>query len=67
MKLINGVKPGHQFLMQHSGKTMEVQEQRSQSPISLQDFRVAMELNPQKLGEDWPMLLEKICTHAFEE
>ncbi|KAG6413242.1 hypothetical protein SASPL_125950 [Salvia splendens] len=67
MKLINGVKPGHEFLMQHSGKTMEVQEQRSQSPISLQDFRVAMELNPQKLGEDWPMLLEKICTHAFEE
>ncbi|KAG6383095.1 hypothetical protein SASPL_157165 [Salvia splendens] len=67
MKLINGVKPGHQYLMQHSGKTMEVQDQRSQSPISLQDFRVAMELNPRKLGEDWPLLLEKICTHAFEE
>ncbi|KAG6410664.1 hypothetical protein SASPL_128729 [Salvia splendens] len=52
MKLINGVKPGHQYLMQHSGKTMEVQDQRSQSPISLQDFRVAMELNPRKLGEE---------------
>ncbi|XP_057767740.1 uncharacterized protein LOC130988015 [Salvia miltiorrhiza] len=64
MKLINGVKPGHQF---HSGKTMDVQEQRSHCPISLQDFRVAMELNPRKLGEDWPLLLEKICTHAFEE
>ncbi|EYU24561.1 hypothetical protein MIMGU_mgv1a010455mg [Erythranthe guttata] len=36
-------------------------------PISLQDFRVAMELKPQRLGEDWPLLLEKICTLAFEE
>ncbi|KAJ0794754.1 putative transcriptional coactivator Hfi1/Transcriptional adapter 1 [Helianthus annuus] len=35
--------------------------------ISLQDFRVAMELNPQQLGEDSPILLERICTHAFEE
>lgn len=67
LKLVNGVKPGHQFQIQHSGKTLEVQEQRSHSPISLQDFRVAMELNPRKLGEDWPLLLEKICTHAFEE
>ncbi|KAI3463502.1 hypothetical protein Pfo_020165 [Paulownia fortunei] len=67
MKLINGVKPGHQYLMQNSGKPLEVQEQRTHCPISLQDFRVAMELNPQKLGEDWPLLLEKICTHAFEE
>lgn len=67
LKLVNGVKPGHQFQIQHSGKTLEMQEQRSHSPISLQDFRVAMELNPRKLGEDWPLLLEKICTHAFEE
>ncbi|KAH6819538.1 hypothetical protein C2S51_003141 [Perilla frutescens var. frutescens] len=67
LKLINGVKPGHQFQMQHSGNTLEVQEQRTHCPISLQDFRVAMELNPRKLGEDWPLLLEKICTHAFEE
>ncbi|KAG6388415.1 hypothetical protein SASPL_149841 [Salvia splendens] len=28
---------------------------------------VAMELNPRQLGEDWPLLLEKICTHEFEE
>lgn len=67
LKLINGVKPGHQFQMQHNGKALEVQEQRTHCPISLQDFRVAMELNPRKLGEDWPLLLEKICTHAFEE
>lgn len=67
MKLINGVKPGHQYQMQNSGKPLEVQEQRTYCPISLQDFSVAMELNPRKLGEDWPLLLEKICTHAFEE
>ncbi|THG07917.1 hypothetical protein TEA_021089 [Camellia sinensis var. sinensis] len=30
------------------------------TPISLLDFKVAMELNPQQLGEDWPLLLEKI-------
>nr|GEV85620.1 transcriptional coactivator Hfi1/transcriptional adapter 1 [Tanacetum cinerariifolium] len=35
--------------------------------MSLLDFRVAMEVNPQQLGEDWPVLLEKICTRAFEE
>lgn len=67
VKHINGVKPGHQYQMQNSGKPSELQEQRTQCPISLQDFRVAMELNPRKLGEDWPLLLEKICTRAFEE
>ncbi|KAL4559842.1 hypothetical protein LXL04_031988 [Taraxacum kok-saghyz] len=36
-------------------------------PISLLDFRVAMEINPRQLGEDWPVLLEKICARAFEE
>ncbi|KAL8497323.1 hypothetical protein ACS0TY_020852 [Phlomoides rotata] len=68
VKLINGVKPGHQYQMQNSGrKELEVPEQRNYCPISLQDFRVAMELNPQRLGEDWPLLLEKICTRSFEE
>lgn len=66
-KLINGVKPGYQYHMQNIGAHSEVQEQRTYCPISLQDFRVAMELNPRQLGEDWPLLLEKICTHAFEE
>ncbi|XP_047341185.1 uncharacterized protein LOC124944881 [Impatiens glandulifera] len=40
---------------------------KSKVSISLQDFRVAMEMNPLQLGEDWPILLEKICTHSFEE
>lgn len=42
-----------------------MQENEEKRPISLLDFTVAMELNPQQLGEDWPILLEKICTHAF--
>ncbi|KAG8388188.1 hypothetical protein BUALT_Bualt02G0099800 [Buddleja alternifolia] len=67
MKPINGVKPGFQYQMQNSVKPLEVQERRTHCPISLQDFRVAMELNPSQLGEDWPLLLEKICTNAFEE
>ncbi|KAJ4963146.1 hypothetical protein NE237_023085 [Protea cynaroides] len=34
---------------------------------SMLDFRVAMELNPQLLGEQWPTQLERVCLHASEE
>lgn len=34
---------------------------------SLLDFRLAMELNPQILGPDWPIQLEKINLYASEE
>ncbi|XVE93485.1 hypothetical protein REPUB_Repub01dG0196800 [Reevesia pubescens] len=34
---------------------------------SMLDFRAAMELNPQVLGEDWAMQLEKICLSSFED
>ncbi|KAH6829236.1 hypothetical protein C2S53_011667 [Perilla frutescens var. hirtella] len=78
MKLVNGVKPGHQYHMPNSSlhqyqmpnngaHQYQMQEQKVLPPISFQEFRVAMELNPRQLGEDWPLLLEKICTHAFEE
>ncbi|KAG6390705.1 hypothetical protein SASPL_148444 [Salvia splendens] len=40
---------------------------QKQKVLSLQEFRVAMELNLRQLGEDWPLLLEKICAHEFEE
>ncbi|CAN1341469.1 hypothetical protein LINPERPRIM_LOCUS39175 [Linum perenne] len=43
------------------------QEQRPRCSISLLDFKVAMELNPQQLGEDWPLLMERICMHSFED
>ncbi|KAK9069842.1 hypothetical protein SSX86_010238 [Deinandra increscens subsp. villosa] len=55
---VNNVIPGHHH---------QTQEHEPKRPISLRDFRVAMELNPQQLGEDCPILLERICTHAFEE
>ncbi|XP_059641725.1 uncharacterized protein LOC132283732 [Cornus florida] len=43
--------------------------QKPNRPVSasMLDFRVAMELNPQALGEDWPMQLEKICLCSSEE
>ncbi|KAK9287027.1 hypothetical protein L1049_015435 [Liquidambar formosana] len=42
--------------------------QRSTRSIhaSMADFRVAMEMNPQILGEDWAVQLEKICLRSFE-
>ncbi|KAL1533238.1 hypothetical protein AAHA92_33152 [Salvia divinorum] len=61
MKLVNGVKPGHEYHMPNSSA------RQKQKVLSLQEFRVAMELNPWQLGEDWPLLLEKICTREFEE
>ncbi|XP_057514420.1 uncharacterized protein LOC130796137 [Actinidia eriantha] len=66
LKLVNGVEPNYHI---HSGnRPMEImQERRPHRTTSLLDFRVAMELNPQQLGEDWPLLLEKICTQSFEE
>ncbi|KAI9165923.1 hypothetical protein LWI28_022907 [Acer negundo] len=44
-------------------------KQKSSGPISasLLDFRVATELNPQLLGEDWPTQLEKVCLCASED
>ncbi|XP_059643848.1 uncharacterized protein LOC132285673 [Cornus florida] len=67
-KLVNGVTSVYHYQMQNSGMPLQgIQEQRSHCPISLLDFKTAMELDPKQLGEDWPLLMEKICTHAFEE
>ncbi|CBI25240.3 unnamed protein product, partial [Vitis vinifera] len=60
-----GARYGHDMMKNSSNKQQS--EGRSCSPVSLLDFKVAMELNPQQLGEDWPLLLEKISTHPFEE
>ncbi|ERN07378.1 uncharacterized protein LOC18435597 [Amborella trichopoda] len=62
---INGVWPNH--LMHIQSASGSVEEVKNWSPISLLDFKVAMELNPQQLGEDWPLQLEKISMRAFEE
>lgn len=66
MKLVNGLKPGH-HLQINGGRSSEVAHEHTPGNlVSLQDFRVAMELNPWQLGEDWPLLLEKV-THAADE
>ncbi|XP_057503345.1 uncharacterized protein LOC130786666 [Actinidia eriantha] len=43
--------------------------QKPNRPVfaSLLDFRVAMESNPGKLGEDWPVQFEKICFAASDQ
>ncbi|GLJ14107.1 hypothetical protein SUGI_0226240 [Cryptomeria japonica] len=65
---VNGVWPGHSMPVQSTGVSMEAaQKARSHPPISLEEFKVAMELNPQQLGEDWPLQLEKICFRVAEE
>ncbi|GMH24583.1 hypothetical protein Nepgr_026426 [Nepenthes gracilis] len=45
------------------------QDHRSNQSIlaSISDFRMAMEMNPTVLGEDWPIQLEKICLRESEE
>lgn len=40
-----------------------IQKMRESPSISMEDFRVAMELNPHILGEDWPIQLEKVRLH----
>lgn len=67
-KVINGMWPNNHMYMQNNTAPQKVmQEQKPRSSISLLDFKVAMELNPQQLGEDWPLLLEKISMQSFEE
>ncbi|GMJ14211.1 hypothetical protein like AT2G24530 [Hibiscus trionum] len=69
-KLVNGFRMSacHHNQIQNNSSGLEgTDEKRSYKPISLLDFKVAMELNPQRLGEDWPAVLEKICMHSFEE
>lgn len=43
------------------------QQSRRLSYVSMSDFRAGMELNPQILGEDWPMHMEKICSRASDK
>ncbi|KAK8491844.1 hypothetical protein V6N13_107240 [Hibiscus sabdariffa] len=63
-KLVNGMWPSNYLHMQStSGLTQVSHEQGQQRSVSLLDFKVAMELNPQLLGEDWPWLLEKIFVY----
>lgn len=65
---VNGFWPAHSMQVQSTSTLIEAPlKARSRSPLSLLDFKVAMELNPQQLGEDWPLQLEKINSLVSEE
>lgn len=44
-----------------------VHEENRPILASLADFRVAIESNPRRLGEDWPIQLEKVCLRAADQ
>ncbi|KAI3442531.1 uncharacterized protein J3R85_000720, partial [Psidium guajava] len=61
------ILPSDRFWVQHGGSPLEFREEvKPPFVISMLDFKVSMELKPQQPGEDWPLLLEKICTRALE-
>ncbi|KAK7293667.1 hypothetical protein RJT34_16539 [Clitoria ternatea] len=67
-KVINGMWQNNHLYVQSSGGLAEPDPvHRSSLTVSLPDFKVAMELNPQQLGEDWPLQMEKISMQSFEE
>ena len=67
-KVINGMRPSnHQHVQNSNGRSEVLQEKSLECSASLLDFKVAMEINPKQLGEDWPLMLEKISMRAFEE
>lgn len=68
VKVINGMWPSNHLRVQNiNGRSEVLQEKSLECSASLLDFKVAMELNPKQLGEDWPLQLEKISMRAFEE
>ncbi|KAL5214252.1 hypothetical protein ABZP36_003404 [Zizania latifolia] len=67
-KHMNGVwLPNHVQMQSGSGPSGATNDIRYHHLISIDDFKVAMQLNPQQLGEDWPILLEKIYLYSPEE
>uniref|UniRef100_A0A1J3JC87 Transcriptional adapter 1 n=1 Tax=Noccaea caerulescens TaxID=107243 RepID=A0A1J3JC87_NOCCA len=66
-KIVNGVVwPSNSLQIQTHNGPSDITRDHHRS-VSLLDFRIAMELNPQKLGEDWPILRERISMRSFEE
>ncbi|XP_030461495.1 uncharacterized protein LOC115681640 [Syzygium oleosum] len=61
------ILPSDRFWLQNVGRPLEFREEvKLPFVISMLDFKVSMELKPQQPGEDWPLLLEKICARALE-
>ncbi|MED6159629.1 hypothetical protein PIB30_043917 [Stylosanthes scabra] len=67
-KVMNGIWPNDLSHVHSVGGLVEPEpEHRPPCSVSLHDFKVALQLNPQQLGEDWPLLLEKISMLSFDE
>ncbi|KAL1353152.1 hypothetical protein HN51_017077 [Arachis hypogaea] len=67
-KVMNGIWPNNLSHVQSVGGLVEHEpEHRPPCSVSLHDFKIAMQLNPRQLGEDWPLLLEKISMQSFDE
>ncbi|XP_020580345.1 uncharacterized protein LOC110024615 [Phalaenopsis equestris] len=64
-KPVNGIWLDSSMHM-HGSSPLDLQERKC-CLITQQDFTMAMKLNPQQLGEDAALWLEKICFHSFEE
>ncbi|KAJ4880596.1 Uncharacterized protein Rs2_37651 [Raphanus sativus] len=63
--ILNGVWPSNSLQIQTSNRPSDMTQEQHQ--VSLLDFRVAVELNPAQLGEDWPLLRERMLLRSFEE
>ncbi|KAK4798629.1 hypothetical protein SAY86_030955 [Trapa natans] len=63
-RVLNGMHPTNttHLNMQNSAGLHDRMNDKPHHSISLLDFKVAMELNPQQLGVAWPQLLELIST-----
>ncbi|XP_052176509.1 uncharacterized protein LOC127790837 [Diospyros lotus] len=65
-KLVNGVRLDLHHHAPSSSRLMgSIQETKPYYAISSVDFRAAMEVKPEQLGEDWPSLLEQISWPPF--
>ncbi|KAL2651140.1 hypothetical protein R1flu_019268 [Riccia fluitans] len=62
---LNGSWPDHSGSRNGHVLSGEQLQGKKRGPISCLDLRVAMDLNPTVLGEDWPTHLEKIAFRAF--
>ncbi|ESQ46439.1 hypothetical protein EUTSA_v10000177mg [Eutrema salsugineum] len=64
-KMVNGVWPSNSLKIQTPNGPPDITQDHHS--VSLLDFRTAMELNSQQLGENWPTLRERISMRSFEE
>ncbi|KAI4382016.1 hypothetical protein MLD38_008028 [Melastoma candidum] len=53
--------------LQDNGRPLDYRKS-DRSPIwmTMLDYKVSMELNPQQLGENWPPQMEKLCDSLFD-